>query len=66
MSTRDPDQHDLAVRQLEAIAEVVALAERARIEVWLRGGWAMDFFLGRGPGSTSTSTGSAGPRTVGG
>ncbi|MFI6763866.1 nucleotidyltransferase domain-containing protein [Micromonospora sp. NPDC050417] len=46
MSTRAPDEHDLTVRQLEAIAEVVALAERERIEVWLRGGWAMDFFLG--------------------
>jgi hypothetical protein len=31
-----------AAEQLEAIAEVTALG----IEVWLRGGWAMDFFLG--------------------
>ncbi|MFF0378323.1 nucleotidyltransferase domain-containing protein [Actinoplanes missouriensis] len=30
-------------RQLTAIAEVAALD----IPVWLRGGWAMDFFLGR-------------------
>ncbi|BBH70441.1 hypothetical protein ACTI_71260 [Actinoplanes sp. OR16] len=29
-------------RQLAAIAEVAALG----IPVWLRGGWAMDFFLG--------------------
>jgi Aminoglycoside-2''-adenylyltransferase len=32
-----------AAEQLEAIAEVTALG----LEVWLRGGWAMDFFLGR-------------------
>jgi hypothetical protein len=32
-----------AARQLRAIAEVTALG----IDVWLRGGWAMDFFLGR-------------------
>jgi hypothetical protein len=30
-------------RQLEAIAAVTALG----MDVWLRGGWAMDFFLGR-------------------
>ncbi|PPK69118.1 hypothetical protein V5P93_001494 [Actinokineospora auranticolor] len=33
--------------QLAAIAEVVALADRIGVDVWLRGGWAMDFFLGR-------------------
>lgn len=32
-----------AADQLSAIAEVTALG----IDVWLRGGWAMDFFLGR-------------------
>jgi hypothetical protein len=32
-----------ATEQLGAIAEVTALG----IEVWLRGGWATDFFLGR-------------------
>ena len=31
-----------ASRQLQAIAEVSTLG----VEVWLRGGWAMDFFLG--------------------
>ena len=31
-----------ANKQLSAIAEVTALG----MEVWLRGGWAMDFFLG--------------------
>jgi hypothetical protein len=43
---RAPERDDLGGRQLRAIAEVLALAERERIEVWLRGGWAMDFFLG--------------------
>lgn len=32
-----------AEEQLAAIAEVTALG----LEVWLRGGWAMDFFLGQ-------------------
>ncbi|MFI1996121.1 nucleotidyltransferase domain-containing protein [Actinoplanes sp. NPDC020271] len=36
----------VAGRQLDAIREVVALAERLRAGVWLRGGWGMDFFLG--------------------
>lgn len=35
-----------ADRQLGLIGEVVAIAADARVEVWLRGGWAMDFFLG--------------------
>jgi hypothetical protein len=35
-----------ANRQLGLISEVVAIASEARVEVWLRGGWAMDFFLG--------------------
>jgi hypothetical protein len=35
-----------ADRQLELIAEVVAIASDVGVEVWLRGGWAMDFFLG--------------------
>jgi hypothetical protein len=33
-------------RQLILIKEVVALCEGAGISCWLRGGWAMDFFLG--------------------
>src|SRR4051812_4141655 len=37
---------ELADRQLRVIAEVAGLASAAGIEVWLRGGWAMDFFLG--------------------
>ncbi|MEU1846092.1 nucleotidyltransferase domain-containing protein [Micromonospora sediminicola] len=36
----------VAGRQLGAIREVVELAGAAGIEVWLRGGWAMDFHLG--------------------
>ncbi|MEV0400193.1 hypothetical protein [Actinoallomurus sp. NPDC050550] len=35
-----------AARQLQLIAEVVAMASECGIQVWLRGGWAMDFFLG--------------------
>lgn len=41
-----PVDPGLAERQLRAIAEVVDLASGAGIAVWLRGGWAMDFFLG--------------------
>ncbi|WMF04641.1 nucleotidyltransferase domain-containing protein [Micromonospora robiginosa] len=37
---------ELAGRQLDAIREVVELSGAAGIEVWLRGGWAMDFHLG--------------------
>lgn len=37
----------LAQRQLESVDEVVEAAGAAGIEVWLRGGWAMDFHLGR-------------------
>lgn len=33
--------------QLAAISEVVALARDRDVSLWLRGGWAMDFFLGR-------------------
>ncbi|MFG3558076.1 nucleotidyltransferase domain-containing protein [Micromonospora sp. NPDC047557] len=36
----------LARRQLASIAELVELTRPAGIEVWLRGGWAMDFQLG--------------------
>jgi hypothetical protein len=34
-------------RQLELIGEIAALARTVGAELWLRGGWAMDFFLGR-------------------
>jgi hypothetical protein len=34
-------------RQLELIAELVSLADEAGAELWLRGGWALDFLLGR-------------------
>jgi hypothetical protein len=33
--------------QLAAISEVVAMARDRDVSLWLRGGWAMDFFLGR-------------------
>jgi hypothetical protein len=35
-----------AGRQLEIIAEIVDVAGGLGIDVWLRGGWAVDFFLG--------------------
>jgi hypothetical protein len=35
-----------AARQLRLIGEVVSAAADRDVEVWLRGGWAMDFFLG--------------------
>ncbi|MFG3696741.1 nucleotidyltransferase domain-containing protein [Micromonospora sp. NPDC047620] len=36
----------LTGRQLDGIAELAGLASTAGVEVWLRGGWAMDFHLG--------------------
>jgi len=36
-----------AEHQLRLIADTVAMAERLGVQVWLRGGWAMDFVLGR-------------------
>ncbi|MFG2101906.1 nucleotidyltransferase domain-containing protein [Micromonospora echinaurantiaca] len=36
----------LAGRQLASIGEVVEVTADAGIEVWLRGGWAVDFHLG--------------------
>jgi Aminoglycoside-2''-adenylyltransferase len=35
-----------AGRQLRLIAGIVAMAADVDVPVWLRGGWAMDFFLG--------------------
>ncbi|MGW2250077.1 nucleotidyltransferase domain-containing protein [Kitasatospora sp. NPDC001660] len=35
-----------STRQLRLIAETVRIAEGVGVGVWLRGGWAMDFFLG--------------------
>lgn len=37
---------ELACGQLAAVAEVLEVAHRLGAAVWLRGGWAMDFFLG--------------------
>jgi hypothetical protein len=34
-------------RQLELIREFTSLAQQAGVECWLRGGWALDFLLGR-------------------
>jgi GNAT superfamily N-acetyltransferase len=39
--------HERTSRQFELIEEFVALAAGAGIECWLRGGWALDFLLGR-------------------
>ncbi|MFI1385229.1 nucleotidyltransferase domain-containing protein [Embleya sp. NPDC020886] len=36
-----------ADRQIALIVEVQDLARELGIQVWLRGGWAMDFYLGR-------------------
>lgn len=36
-----------AQRQLRMIADTVAMSERLGVQIWLRGGWAMDFFLGQ-------------------
>lgn len=36
-----------AARQLGLIGEALGVARRAGAELWLRGGWAMDFTLGR-------------------
>jgi hypothetical protein len=38
---------DRAQRQLRLIADTVAMSHRLGVQVWLRGGWAMDFFLGQ-------------------
>jgi hypothetical protein len=35
-----------AGRRLALIAQTLAAARREGIPLWLRGGWAMDFFLG--------------------
>jgi hypothetical protein len=37
----------LVDRQLAAIAEVRELSRRLAVDVWLRGGWAVDFSVGR-------------------
>jgi hypothetical protein len=36
-----------ARRQLGLIADTVAMSQKLDAHVWLRGGWAMDFFLGQ-------------------
>ncbi|MFC9931925.1 nucleotidyltransferase domain-containing protein [Streptomyces sp. NPDC127190] len=35
-----------SARQLRLIGETVEIAQALGVEVWLRGGWAMDFFIG--------------------
>ncbi|AKN70183.1 aminoglycoside adenylyltransferase [Streptomyces sp. PBH53] len=35
-----------AQRQLDLIADVLSAARASGVPLWLRGGWAMDFFLG--------------------
>ena len=35
----------LVKEQLAAVAEVLAVSHRAGTEIWLRGGWAMDFYV---------------------
>ncbi|MGH3224676.1 MAG: nucleotidyltransferase domain-containing protein [Streptosporangiaceae bacterium] len=36
-----------AQRQLRMIGDAVAMSERLGVQIWLRGGWATDFFLGQ-------------------
>lgn len=36
-----------AYRQLELVGDLVSAVEAAGARIWLRGGWAMDFFVGR-------------------
>ncbi|MGI9157024.1 MAG: nucleotidyltransferase domain-containing protein [Marmoricola sp.] len=38
--------NELARLQLAAVAEVLDVGHRLGADVWLRGGWATDFFLG--------------------
>lgn len=38
---------DLARAQLAAVAEVLEVADRLAVDIWLRGGWALDFYLGQ-------------------
>jgi len=35
------------VSQLKVLSEISAISERLEIEFWLRGGWAIDFLLGK-------------------
>ncbi|MFF4898183.1 nucleotidyltransferase domain-containing protein [Streptomyces sp. NPDC001068] len=35
-----------SVRQLRLTGETVEIAKALGVEVWLRGGWAVDFFIG--------------------
>lgn len=37
---------ELSLRQVAAVTEVVDAPTDLAVEVWLRGGWAMDFYLG--------------------
>ncbi|WP_269440264.1 nucleotidyltransferase domain-containing protein [Arthrobacter sp. zg-Y750] len=39
--------NELVQAQLSAITEVLHAAKTLGIEIWLRGGWAMDFYLGQ-------------------
>ena len=38
---------DKATTQLRLIAEIEGVLRSARIRFWLRGGWALDFLIGR-------------------
>lgn len=37
--------NELVQTQLSAITEILHAANTSGIEIWLRGGWAMDFYL---------------------
>ena len=53
----------LTERQLDAIAETLDLAQQLGAEIWLRGGWAMDFLLGEIPRDQERAPGVAVPNT---
>jgi hypothetical protein len=46
MESSDPQASALAVRQLEALADVGSLLEQGPFDYWLFGGWAVDFHVG--------------------
>jgi len=46
VETSDPQATGLAVRQLEALADVGSLLGQRPFDYWLFGGWAVDFHVG--------------------
>ena len=44
--TVPPADTERALRQIGLIEDTVAMSQRLGVQIWLRGGWAVDFFLG--------------------